>query len=108
MDKLAGTTSPDTEGEVSSGFGGRGRYMIVETPDELRRLVEIVKKNGVFALDVETDSIDAMAAEPCGFSVSTEPGTGWYIPLTAGGRRYLPMNLYDRHSGRLPERKILN
>lgn len=86
--KMSGIAPDTMENPESSSFGGRGTYKAVTTEEELVSLVKKVKERGVFALDIETDSIDALRAEPAGFSVSVASGDGWYIPLTAGGRRY--------------------
>ncbi len=86
--KMSGISADSIAAADTSSFGGRGMYKAVTTEEGLVSLVKKVKERGVFALDIETDSIDALRAEPAGFSVSVASKEGWYIPLTAGGKRY--------------------
>ena len=58
-----------------------GEYETVDTFEALDRWIEIVRQAKTFAFDCETTAINALDAEPVGFSVSTEPGNGCYIVL---------------------------
>lgn len=62
-------------------FRQRGTYELVDTVASLDRWIDTVRKVGVFAFDCETTSLSPVDAEPVGFSISTEIGTGCYIPL---------------------------
>ncbi len=77
-------------GEKSPGYSERGTYTSITSIDELHKLVQDARKAGRFAFDVETTSLDEMAADPVGFSIATEVGRAFYIPLKAGGREVLP------------------
>ncbi len=88
LDKLSGIISADEPGEEQGTLWKRGSYEIVTSLDSLNRWVEKIKENRWFALDIETDSLDALLANPCGFSLSTASGTGCYIPVTAGGKEF--------------------
>jgi DNA polymerase-1 len=57
------------------------KYHIVATQDALDSLVEQLKTAGEFAIDTETTSTDAMAAELVGISIASTPGEAFYIPV---------------------------
>lgn len=71
-------------------------YTLVLDEEEFNRLLESVRQAGLFAFDCETDSLDPLAAIPVGFSVSTEPGRGCYIPVKAPGAGCLPEDTVRR------------
>jgi DNA polymerase-1 len=52
---------------------------------ELDRWIAGARKAGLYAFDVETESIDEMRAEPIGFSLSYEEGKACYVPIKAAG-----------------------
>ncbi len=54
--------------------------LITKLPD-LQNLTDECIKCGVIAVDTETDSINAVQANLVGVSISTKPGTAYYIPL---------------------------
>ncbi len=76
--------------QKAPGYTERGTYRAVTSLDELRTLLDQVRKAGRFAFDVETTSINEMAADPVGFSIATKVGEAVYVPLKAGGREFLP------------------
>ncbi len=95
-DELAasGAGEPDLPGQSGvSGSGSsrtsatadtenrRGNYQTVRTLGELDEWVARVRKAGWFAFDSETSGVDAMVAEPVGFSLSVKEGEGCYIPF---------------------------
>lgn len=59
----------------------RGSYEAVLTEGRLTFWVEKVLAARIFAFDSETDSLDSLHADPVGFSLSVEEGSGCYIPL---------------------------
>ncbi|MFO8065270.1 MAG: DNA polymerase I [Spirochaetota bacterium] len=59
----------------------KGSYTVVDELAELDQWLARVREAGSFAFDSETDSLDALAAHPVGFSLSVEPGVACYIPL---------------------------
>ncbi len=63
-----------------------GNYQAVLTEGELDKLLAELTRAGRFALDTETTSLDAVAAELVGLSFAVEAGRGWYLPV---GHRYL-------------------
>ncbi|MBK7404667.1 MAG: DNA polymerase I [Phycisphaerales bacterium] len=58
-----------------------GDYRCVRTRTELDELVAELRGARAFAIDTETTSLRPMRADLCGLSLSTRPGTGWYVPV---------------------------
>ncbi len=56
-------------------------YVLVREEDELRVWIEEAQRAGQVAFDTETTSLDAMAAELVGFSLSIRPGRACYVPV---------------------------
>jgi DNA polymerase-1 len=59
----------------------RSKYETVRTLERLRAFMERARDVGVVALDVETDSLDPMQAQLCGFSLAVAPNEACYVPL---------------------------
>src|SRR6516164_8018844 len=59
----------------------RSKYEAVRSLERLRAFVERARDVGVVALDVETDSLDPMQAQLCGFSLAVAPNEACYVPL---------------------------
>jgi DNA polymerase-1 len=59
----------------------RTKYETVRTLEALRAFIERARDVGVVALDVETDSLDPMQAQLCGFSLAVAPNEACYVPL---------------------------
>ena len=64
-------------------------YAAIVSADELEKLLSAVQEAKIFALDVETDSLDPMRAHPVGLSISLESRRAWYIPLKCTGTESL-------------------
>ena len=62
-----------------------GKYQAVLSLDEFRALVDKARRNGLFALDFETDSIEAWNAKPFGFSFALKHGEAVYVPVAPHG-----------------------
>ncbi len=56
-------------------------YAIVDTDDKLDALIAAIDTPAGFSFDTETTSKDPMLARLVGLSFSTEPHTGWYVPV---------------------------
>ena len=56
-------------------------YNPITKLSDLQNLIDECIKCGVIAVDTETDSINAVQANLVGVSISTKPGTAYYIPL---------------------------
>ena len=67
-------------------------YTVVDTEDKLNELVKAIDTPSGFSFDTETTSQDPMVARLVGLSFSTEPRTGWYVPVGHLEGTQLPMN----------------
>jgi len=59
----------------------REGYHLIQTEEDLERLIDEIKDKGRFSFDVETTSLNVMDAEIVGISTATEPGRAYYIPI---------------------------
>jgi DNA polymerase-1 len=74
----------------------RGEYETVLTTEQLDRWLALVDAAALVSVDTETTSLDPMAAEMVGISLSVEAGKGAYIPVAhryAGVPEQLPREL---------------
>ncbi|GHU70659.1 DNA polymerase I [Spirochaetia bacterium] len=62
---------------------GEGVYKTVLDLAELKSLLAAGQKQGLIALDFETDSLDAWNARPIGISLALKPKEGFYVPVAA-------------------------
>ncbi|MDR1143895.1 MAG: DNA polymerase I [Spirochaetaceae bacterium] len=62
---------------------GEGSYKTILEERELADLLGAAKKQGLLALDFETDSLDAWNARPIGISLALRPREAFYAPLAA-------------------------
>jgi DNA polymerase-1 len=68
---------------LDSSFLGQGNYKTILDEKELADLFKAAKKQGLLALDFETDSLDAWNARPIGISFSLKPKEAFYVPVAA-------------------------
>ncbi len=54
---------------------------VVDNPEKLSALTQALSKASVISFDTETTSTQEMEAEVVGISLSTEAGSGWYVPV---------------------------
>ncbi len=76
------------EGGAPSAIGAPGREIakrIVRTRSELARAVETAAKSALVAIEIETDSRDAMNAEIISIAFSGQEGEAWYVPVGHSG-----------------------
>ncbi|GAB3426535.1 DNA polymerase I [Massilia solisilvae] len=59
----------------------RGEYETVLTEEQLAKWIALVDAAALTSVDTETTSLDPMAAEMVGISLSVESGKGCYIPV---------------------------
>ena len=59
----------------------REKYELVLDEAKLDALVKELEQKGEFAFDVETTSVNPMAADPVGFSFSDAEGRAFYLPF---------------------------
>ncbi|MDR2049563.1 MAG: DNA polymerase I [Treponema sp.] len=62
---------------------GEGRYKTILDEKELAALFDTARKQGLLALDFETDSLDAWNARPIGISFALKPKEACYVPVAA-------------------------
>ncbi len=62
-----------------------GTYTLVTDSQELDRWLQEIRTAGIYAFDVETDSLDELEASPIGFSLAVAEGRACYVPLRAVG-----------------------
>ena len=67
--------------EASKAKVDRSKYETVRTLDRLKAWIARATDIGVVAFDTETNSLDPMQAELCGFSLSVAPNEACYVPL---------------------------
>jgi DNA polymerase-1 len=77
-----------------SSLLGEGSYKTILEEQELAVLLAEARKQGLLALDFETDSLDAWNAKPIGISLALKPKTAFYVPVAshageAGGSAYI-------------------
>jgi DNA polymerase-1 len=72
---------PGSPAEVPAELRGPGTYRTVLDLGELRALLAAGSKQGLMALDFETDSLDAWNARPIGISLALKPKEGFYVPV---------------------------
>ena len=73
------------EKESLPSISKKKQYELVQDLESLRKWLEKIRSCGYVAFDTETTSLDAMEAELVGFSLSTSPSQGCYVPLKHKG-----------------------
>ena len=73
----APASTPLPEGEIS--------YELVTSTAKLEEWAAAARKQGYLAVDTETSSLNAAAAEMVGVSMALAPGRACYVPLRHGG-----------------------
>ena len=66
---------------AATGAAGVTGYELVQDEAALAAWIDAAYAAGTVAFDTETTSLNAMQAELVGFSLSTEAGTGCYVPV---------------------------
>jgi len=74
----------DVGDSVDDVPSGGVEYSCVQSLAELEDWIEQIKAKGFVAVDTETTSLNAMAAQLVGISLAVEPGRACYIPLRHG------------------------
>jgi DNA polymerase-1 len=71
---------------IPAGLRGPGTYKTILDMAELTALLAAGKKQGLLALDFETDSLDAWNAQPIGISLALKPKEAFYAPVAPHAR----------------------
>jgi DNA polymerase-1 len=67
--------------EVYSSINSNNHnYQLVNTPEKVTQLVDILTHSKCFCFDTETTGLDAFSDELVGFSFSIAPNEAWYVP----------------------------
>ncbi len=84
----------------------RAVYVTIRDMPTLQAWIDEAKAEGRVAFDTESNSLDAMQAELCGFSLCIRPGRAAYVPLShkAGAGDLLGGGLVE---GQIPAREAL-
>lgn len=81
------------EATVSAEVELKQTYTVVSRPEQLAPVIDAVRKTGRVSLAMIGEGDGAMRAYPVGFSLATEPGVAYYLPL--GHRRPGELDLGD-------------
>ncbi len=80
--KLPGEKMAPAEGRIEVEVAPvQGKYEVVNTETALGELVSRLSSVPSFAIDTETDGLNAMEAKLVGISVSPAPGEAYYLPV---------------------------
>jgi DNA polymerase I-like protein with 3'-5' exonuclease and polymerase domains len=55
-------------------------YVLVDSLDKLKAMISEIKSSDLIAFDTETNSLNPRKGKIIGFSISTKPGSGYYLP----------------------------
>jgi len=74
---------PKDDSEINSNVIPRikGEYRCANSESMINLMIQLIKKEGAFSFDTETSSLSPFESELVGISISTQPGTGWYVPV---------------------------
>jgi DNA polymerase-1 len=81
-----GGGSPHPPYSIPPALLGEGNYRTILDLDERADFFAQAKARGYFALDFETDSLDAWNAKAVGISLAVNPKEAFYVPLVAHGK----------------------
>ncbi|MDO8494487.1 MAG: DNA polymerase I, partial [Deltaproteobacteria bacterium] len=69
----------------------RTGYLLIQEEAELEKLVRVIAKQSILAIDLETDSLDVMKANIAGISLGWKKGEAAYIPVGHIGAKQIPL-----------------
>ena len=78
---IADLAKPEVKADTPKADVPFAGYVTVSNSDDLRVWAEAARTAGCFALDTETDGLDAMRANLVGLSMATAAGHACYVPL---------------------------
>ena len=56
-------------------------YRAIEKEEDIKKLIDKLKKSGAFCFDTETTGLDIIKAELVGIAFCIKPGEAWYVPF---------------------------
>ena len=88
----------------------RAKYETVRSVERLKSWVERAREQGYVAIDTETNSLDPMQAQLCGFSLALAPNEACYVPLShrQGGDGNVGLFQGEVAPDQIPERAALD
>ncbi|MCL2155466.1 MAG: DNA polymerase I [Leptospirales bacterium] len=60
-------------------------YKTIKDENDLKEMIDEIKKSGLVSFDTETDSLHPVEANLVGMSFSIEEHSGWFLPLQSKG-----------------------
>jgi DNA polymerase I len=57
------------------------KYFLINNSEDLKKLIELIKKTGYFAIDTETNSLNIEEANLVGISIAVNEKSAYYIPI---------------------------
>lgn len=72
-------------------------YVLVDTIDKLKAMISEIKSKDLISFDTETNSLNPRKGKIIGFSISTNPGSGYYFPTMVFKNGELIDNTIDDH-----------
>ncbi len=67
--------------EISEEKNSKKKYYLINKPEELDNLINIIKKTGLCAIDTETNSLNIEDANLVGVSIAVDENSAYYIPV---------------------------
>jgi DNA polymerase-1 len=84
--------------EVASVFDKGYHFELVTTLEHLQQVISLVEKNGLYALDTETNGINTQQDDLVGISLCVQVGRAYYIPVAhVTGEHQLPKDVVIAH-----------
>jgi len=79
--KPAPSPAAATPTPIDTALSAPGTYQTILSEQQLQVWLTTLRSAGIFAIDTETDALDAMRAGLVGISFAAEPGKAAYLPL---------------------------
>ena len=95
IDRIPGLRDGDASEQGAFDMDGDKtpvNYIVVDTDEKMEDLINAIDTPSGFSFDTETTSKDPMRARLVGLSFSTEPHSGWYVPVGHSEGRQLPLD----------------
>jgi DNA polymerase I len=86
----------DKDAAEAQNSDNQQEYVLCDDDEELKKLIQRLKKQKTLSIDTETDNIDPMRAKLVGASLSVSAGEAYYIPYTKTRLKMLAELLEDK------------
>jgi DNA polymerase-1 len=90
---LFGKAAPASAPATDTAARDESIAEVIDTPDGLASLVDVLEQAALISFDTETTSTDQMQAVLVGISLAVEPGSGYYIPVGHDEGRQLDLDV---------------